>query len=172
MSLAARIPNKTQKRKELEDRALLSARALVDRMRTLYRELERLTGAPIAQHRVLSCIATEPGLAAARLAAKLGMQPPAVSHVLKSLTERGWIERRRTEDDQRSVSIHVTVQGQHILNASAGSAVGTLQRAVTGLENRDLSELANGLEALLAKLPEKEIDASIDRKRQAQIRKR
>jgi len=164
--------NKAQKRKELEAEALLAARTLVDRMRTLYRELERLTGAPIAQHRVLSCIATEPGLAAARLAAKLGMRPPAVSHVLKSLTERGWIARRRTVDDQRTVSIQITDLGQQVVNASAGSAVGTLQRAVSGLETADLSKLANGLWALLERLPEKDVDSPTARKRVAQAKKR
>ena len=164
MSPLSRKPTRKKMRSELETRALLSSRALVDRMRALYRELERSTGAPIAQHRVLVCIATEPGLAAARLAAKLGMQPPAVSHVLKSLTERGWIERRRTTNDQRTVSIHLTEQGEQVLSASAGSAVGTLQRAVSALQNNELAQLAEGLEALLAKLPIERNAAPTERK--------
>jgi len=138
----------------LEREALLSARALVDRMRTLYRELERMTDAPITVHRALACIGEEPGVPASRLATRLGMQRPAVSHVLKGLAGRGWIERRRHEGDQRSVEINVTAEGQKILRATSGRAVGTLQRAVRLLSERELDQLASGLAALLARLPD------------------
>jgi DNA-binding MarR family transcriptional regulator len=141
-------------RSALERDALLSARALVDRMRTLYRELERMTDAPITVHRALACIGEDPGIPASRLATRLGMQRPAVSHVLKGLAARGWIERRRHEGDQRSVQIHPTADGQQILRATSGRAVGTLQRAVRGLGARQLQQLADGLAALLARLPD------------------
>jgi len=142
------------RRGALERDALLSARALVDRMRTLYRELERMTDAPITVHRALACIGEDPGIPASRLATRLGMQRPAVSHVLKGLVARGWIERRRHEGDQRSVQIHPTADGQQILRATSGRAVGTLQRAVRGLNARQLQQLADGLAALLARLPD------------------
>jgi DNA-binding MarR family transcriptional regulator len=142
------------RRSALERDALLSARALVDRMRTLYRELERATDAPITVHRALACIGEEPGIPASRLATRLGMRRPAVSHVLKGLAARGWIERRRHEGDQRSVQIHATADGQQILRATSGRAVGTLQRAVRGMSARQLQQLADGLSALLARLPD------------------
>ncbi len=141
-------------RSALERDALLSARALVDRMRALYRELERMTDAPITVHRALACIGEEPGIPASRLATRLGMQRPAVSHVLKGLVARGWIERRRHDGDQRSVQIHPTAGGLQVLRATSGRAVGTLQRAVLGLSARQLRQLADGLAALLARLPD------------------
>lgn len=142
------------RRAGLEREALLAARTLVDRMRTLYRELERMTGAPITMYRALACIGENPGLPASQLAARLGMQRPAVSHVLKGLSARGWIERRRSDGDQRSVRISPTSQGQQILRATSGRAVGTLQRAVRGLSTLELRQLAGGLSSLLALLPE------------------
>lgn len=141
------------RRGTLESEALLSARALVDRMRTLYRELERMTDAPITVHRALACIGEDPGLPASQLAVRLGMQRPAVSHVLKGLAARGWIERRRHEGDQRSIQVHLTPEGQRILRATGGRAVGTLQRAVRGLSIPELRQLAAGLAALLGRLP-------------------
>jgi DNA-binding MarR family transcriptional regulator len=153
----ARAPNSRTgitRRAALEREALLSARALVDRMRTLYRDLERMTDAPITVHRALACIGENPGLPASQLAARLGMQRPAVSHVLKGLAARGWIERRRREGDQRSIQIHPTAEGQQILRATGGRAVGTLQRAVHGMGSRELQQLAAGLASLLARLPE------------------
>lgn len=141
------------RRAALERQALLAARELVDRMRTLYRELERLMDAPIAMHRALTCIGEHAGLPASELAMRLGLQRPAVSHVLKSLAARGWVERRRHDGDQRSIQIHPTAEGLQILRATGGRAVGTLQRAVRGLSARELQQLASGLASLLARLP-------------------
>jgi DNA-binding MarR family transcriptional regulator len=146
--------NPATHRDALERDALLSARALVDRMRAIYRELERATDAPITMHRALTCIAETPGLGASQLAMRLGMQRPAVSHVLKGLAARGWIERRRHDGDQRSIQLHATAVGQQILRATSGRAVGTLQRAVRGLSSRELAQLAAGLASLLARLPD------------------
>ncbi len=137
-----------------EQRALLAARALVDRMRTMYRELEQLTGAPITAHRALTCVGSEPGIAASKLAASLGMKRPAVSHVLKDLVERGWIERVRHDDDQRSVRLFVTQDGRKVLMATSGKAVATLQRAVSRLSDGELTSLAVALKTLLSHLPD------------------
>jgi DNA-binding MarR family transcriptional regulator len=140
-------------RTELERRALLAVRTLVDHMRTLYRELERSTDAPIAAHRALACVGDDPGMTASRLATELGMLPSATSHVLKSLESRGWIERRRSTADQRSVHIHITGEGRRLLRATRGRAVGALQRGVGRLRTAELAPLAEGIESLLAALP-------------------
>jgi DNA-binding MarR family transcriptional regulator len=152
MSRAKTLENETQE--AFANEALVATRALIDRMRTLYRELERMTGAPITLHRALVCIGNEPGLTASKLAAILGMQRPAVSRVLKSLVARGWIERRRSEDDQRAVRVHPTSAGKQLLQATAGRAVGTLQRAVCKLSTRDLEKLTEGINAVLQHLPD------------------
>jgi DNA-binding MarR family transcriptional regulator len=144
---------KDEERAALENRALLAARALVDRMRALYRELEQLTGAPISHHRALVSIGAEPGLTASRLAALLGMQRPAVSQLLKSMTQHGWVERRRSEADQRAVHIFVTAAGRQVLQATAGRAVFTLQRAVCSLPPDKLDAFIASVELLLTQLP-------------------
>lgn len=140
-------------RDRLERRALLATRSLVDRMRALYRELERLTGAPIAVHRALACIGDEPGITASRLAISLGMQRPAISHVLRGLVERGWVERVRSDTDQRSVRIYLTAAGRTLRGATAGRAVGALQRSVRRLSYDKLEALAAGVEEVLRHLP-------------------
>lgn len=152
--MKARQQARDESRIEMENRALRAARSLVDRMRTLYRELEQMTGAPIAWHRALVCIANEPGLPASRLAAQLGMQRSAVSQLLKSMSARGWIERRRSLEDQRTVQIHPTAEGRQILQATAGRAVFTLQRAVCSLPSKELDQFCASVELLLLQLPE------------------
>jgi DNA-binding MarR family transcriptional regulator len=136
-----------------EHRALLAARALVDRMRQLYRELEQLTGAPIGMHRALNVVGAEPGIQASLLAATLGMQRPAVSQLLKGMATRGWIERRRGELDHRSVEIYLTASGQRMLKVTVGRAVGVLQRAMHALGDDDVARLAEALPRLLQRLP-------------------
>jgi DNA-binding MarR family transcriptional regulator len=154
MAMGRKSQARDEERAALENRALLAARSLVDRMRALYRELERLTGAPITLHRAMVCIGAEPGLTASRLAQHLGMQRPAVSQLLSSLTQRGWIERRRSDRDQRAVQIHVTTEGRQLLQATAGRAVFTLQRAVCSLPEEKLEQLIASVELLLTQLPE------------------
>lgn len=141
-------------RAEREFAALRAARALVDRMRTLYAELESLTCAPISMHRALSSVGAAPGIHASALAEQLAMQRPATSQLLRSMVERGWVERRRDLADQRAVRIYLTVAGRRLLRATAGRAVGTLQRAVQALNRADLARLAAGLPALLHGLPD------------------
>lgn len=152
--MKGRHQTRNDSRAELESRALLAARTLVDRMRALYRELEQMTGAPIAWHRALVCIGNDPGLPASKLASQLGMQRSAVSQLLKSMSSRGWIERRRSLEDQRTVQVHPTAEGRQILQATAGRAVFTLQRAVCSLPNPELEHLIASVELLLTQLPE------------------
>jgi len=152
--MVRKLPAKDESRAAAENRALIAARTLVDRMRTLYRELEQVTGAPITVHRALVCIGNEPGLTASRLANLLGMQRPAVSQILKSLTHRGWVERRRSDDDQRAVQVYPTAEGRQTLQATAGRAVFTLQRAVCSLSDEQLQQLSASVEHLLTQLPE------------------
>jgi DNA-binding MarR family transcriptional regulator len=141
-------------RRETLRKALLSARRFVDDMRTRYRELERLTDASIAMHRALACIAATPGISASRLATMLGMKRPAVSHILKALAERGWIERVRTAADQRSVQLYLSPDGKQTVEDTAGRAVGTLQRAIGQLTDIEVDALSAGLAALLRELPQ------------------
>lgn len=151
---AAPPSNRSPRRAGREHRALLAARALVDRMRGLYRELEQLTGAPIGMHRALNAIGAAPGIQASRLAQLLGMQRPAVSQLLRGMAARGWIERRRGESDRRAVQIQLTPSGQRMLKVTVGRAVGILQRAVAALDDADVERLAESLPRLLQNLPE------------------
>lgn len=136
-------------REALERAALLQARTLVDRTRALYRELEQRTGATVQMHRALGCIDSAPGISASRLAAELGMERSALSHMLRALDERGWVQRRRAPDDQRSVRLHVTAAGRAVVGATSGRVAGILQRSVRQLSDAELAELERALAALL-----------------------
>jgi MarR family transcriptional regulator, organic hydroperoxide resistance regulator len=142
-----------QARAQLEQRALLAARELVDRMRGYYRELEQATGASIGMHRALNAIGASPGVQASQLAEALGMQRPAVSQLLKALVGREWVQRVRVEQDQRAIRLYLTPAGARFLRATSGRAVGRLQHAIAALAEPDLRQLAVALPALLDCLP-------------------
>lgn len=148
MAQSNRSPSRT--RAEREQTALLLARTLVDRTRTLYRELEQRTGAPVQAHRALAGISAAPGIQSSQLAQSLGMERSALSHLLRALSNQGWIERRRSADDQRSVHLFVTAAGNGILGATAGRMAGVLRRAVERLDSATLAELERSLQALLS----------------------
>jgi DNA-binding MarR family transcriptional regulator len=154
-------------RAQREQSALLLARTLVDRTRALYRELELRTGAPVQAHRALAGISANPGIPASQLAESLGMQRSALSHLLRTLAKEGWIERRRSDDDQRSVRLFVTAAGNGVVGATSGRIVGVLQHAVEQLDARHLLELERSLGALLKHIdgPSPDIILSADRRR-------
>ena len=79
----------------------------------------------------------------------LGMQRSALSHLLRTLAERGWIERRRRGEDQRSVHLFVTPAGRGIVGATDGRMVGVLRHAVEQLDDTQLEHLEHSLQALL-----------------------
>jgi DNA-binding MarR family transcriptional regulator len=153
MDPAQASPHRPQRRRALEAQALIEARALVDHMRTLYRELERRTGAPIAVHRVLHLVESEPGITASRLAAQLGIKRPNLSHLLRLMAGNGWIRRHRADHDQRSVCLYVTPAGRDMIGATHGRVAGVLQRAIQGLTLGDLRRLQPALRALVRRLP-------------------
>ncbi len=140
-------------RRELERAGLIAARAFIEDMRSRYRDLEKLTGASISIHRALACVAAQPGISASAVASTLGMKRPALSHILKGLAERGWIERLRAPADHRTVQLHLSVTGKQTVEATAGRAVGTLQRAIGRLSVQEVASLSSGLTALLRELP-------------------
>lgn len=138
---------------ERQRRALLAARVLIDRMRVIYGQIERLTDAPVSAQRALACIADDPGIAASQLARVLGIQRSGVSHILKLLVARNWVQRRREADDQRSVQLHLTTSGRRILRLTTVRAAGALRQAVGHLTGAQLKQVDEGLSALNGLLP-------------------
>ncbi|MFM1886796.1 MAG: hypothetical protein RL026_1953 [Pseudomonadota bacterium] len=139
-------------RSTTERSALALTRELVDHMARIYRDLERATGAPIALHRALSCIVADPGVPASTLARRLGVHNSAVSQLLRGLEARGWVERRRAPEDQRTVRLFATEAGSAIEQATHGPNAVRLQDGVRRLTDPELRALMEGAAALLRAL--------------------
>ena len=104
----------------------------------------------------LLCCAVEyprrnPGKAAT--VAQMNVLVPAVSRTLRSLQEKGWIERAVDECDRRSVRVTATPAGEEMLRANMKRVVNALNRIMsvfTEEEMRTIAELyskfANSME--------------------------
>ena len=93
----------------------------------------------VSQYLALRAVADEP-LTAAELARRAGVSSPAVSQLLATLVEAGWIERREAPSDRRRQDVSLTATGHAVL------------RSATVLLSAQLAEL-------LVEVPAPELDA-------------
>lgn len=120
-----------------------------------------IEGMTASEFSVLCCVVEyprkNPGAASvADIAAQMGVSVPAVSRTLRSLQEKGWIERTVDETDRRSVRVTATNSGEENMRRNFRRVVDALNRIMsvfTEDEMRTIAELyskfANATEAQL-----------------------
>lgn len=78
--------------------------------------LERDRGLTLSQYGLLQPLAaSNDGARVSDLAAQAGIAPPTATRILDALERRGIIERRRSADDRRGVSVTLTDFGREVL---------------------------------------------------------
>ena len=81
------------------------------------------------QDTLLALVWAEPGLRQAKLADRLGVEPPTVSRMIARLERGGLIERRRDPHDARLWRIHPTPRSR-LLEATVRRSWGELEEAI------------------------------------------
>lgn len=94
---------------------------------------------PRSELEVMRLLGRRPGLGVNAVARELGLRPSNVSASVRSLVDRGLVERRESPGDGRQVLLHLTPQ------------------AVAGRRQRE-QEWGGQLESLLAQLPPEQRD--------------
>lgn len=89
-----------------------------------------------AHANVLRVIATEPGRSHQSLSSTSGLVPARLAVILDELEQRGLIERRRHEKDQRLVALFLTASGQQFMGQLAAAGADH-EREITGALNED-----------------------------------
>ena len=84
----------------------------------MYNEEAKLFGATMAVGFTLLSIDPKTGTPSTSLGPKMGMEATSLSRILKSMEEKGLIERRPNPDDGRGVLIHLTEFGLEKRNDS------------------------------------------------------
>ena len=113
-------------------------------------------GLSSAQWRLLARAAKEPGVAQARLAELLEIEPISVSRLVDRMEEAGWIERRPDPTDRRVRQIFPTERSLAAFGAIKGVAGEVYEEALAGLSGEARKALIQGLTALVDNLSDGE----------------
>lgn len=127
-------------------------RILLAAVREHFHSVDSRVGLGTVQAWALSIIDAQPGIGVARLAGALDVCQPTASNVVKSLCERGLIERRRGASDRRTVQLFILDEGRSALSRARSVFSGPLASAIAILDAKTLLELGDDLNQLLARM--------------------
>lgn len=83
--------------------------------------LERDRGLTLSQYGLLQPLASSSdGARVSELATRAGIAAPTATRILDALVRRGVVERRRSAEDRRGVSVTLTPHGREILRSEDG----------------------------------------------------
>jgi DNA-binding MarR family transcriptional regulator len=102
-------------------------------------------GLSAAQWRLLVRVAKEEGVAQARLAELLEIEPISVSRLIDRMEEGGWIERRPDAADRRVRMIFPTGKSRDAYAGIKGMAGEVYEHALQGLSPQERQILIKGL---------------------------
>ena len=113
-------------------------------------------GLSAAQWRLLVRVAKEEGVAQARLAELLEIEPISVSRLIDRMEEGGWIERRADAADRRVRMIFPTAKSREAYAKVKGLAGEVYEQSLAGLPPEARRTLIKGLETIVENLSDGE----------------
>ena len=139
-----------------ERRAWLALYAVATRLTpTLDADLFKRARITLFDYHVLAMTSEEPGraLPMSELAARSNASLSRLSHVVKKLEGRGWMERTPSPDDARVTMAALTDEGMAALEGLAPDHVRTVRDLVfDGLDARDVEDLERVGRRILARI--------------------
>lgn len=124
-----------------------------------FQDVEKITGVSGAQLWALSLVADNAGAGVGALARALAVHQSTASNLLRGLAARGLVARQRRGADQRNVQLFATAKGLRVLKRAPRPRIGVLQQALADLPPRRLKSLYRELEALIAAMQRKDLQA-------------
>jgi DNA-binding MarR family transcriptional regulator len=82
------------------------------------------------------------------LAERMSVSAPTMSNTITTLEERGWVQRRRSDEDRRVVWIEITDEGRAALDAMQSEVQMRIAHLLEGLSEEESVMLLNGLTIL------------------------
>jgi len=113
-------------------------------------------GLSAAQWRLLVRVAKEEGVAQARLAELLEIEPISVSRLIDRMQEGGWIERRADATDRRVRTIYPTAKSRDAYAHVKSLAGEVYEEALAGLSPQARRALVEGLSRVIDNLSDGE----------------
>jgi DNA-binding MarR family transcriptional regulator len=92
------------------------------------------------------------GISQADLARATQTDPALTGRALETLVERGWVHRRRSEDDRRQYVLELSPAGERARKRVEDARERIAERVVAGLSERDLDDFDRIAHKILAAL--------------------
>jgi DNA-binding MarR family transcriptional regulator len=105
-----------------------------------------------AQAKFLRHIGRNSRISQADLARATDTAPTLTGRALETLVERGWVRRKRSEEDRREYVLELTASGQRTRQQVEEARKGILDRVTAVLDERDLEDFDRIVKKILAAL--------------------
>jgi DNA-binding MarR family transcriptional regulator len=93
-----------------------------------------------AQAKLLRHIGQDSRISQADLARATGTAPTLTGRALEPLVQRGWVRRKRSEEDRRQYVLELTAAGQRARERVLKVRGGIIERLVGALDERDMAD--------------------------------
>ena len=123
-------------------------------------------GLSAAQWRLLVRVVKEEGIAQARLAELLEIEPISVSRLIDRMVEAGWIERRSDPRDRRVRTIYPTARSREAYGEIKSHAGEVYEEALSGIPTEARKVLIDGLVRIVSNLSDGDADGNDQSPRQ------
>lgn len=145
---------------EIEDHIVASIRRIIRAIDLQSRRLQdrhKLTGPQIATLRAAQRMGA---ITISALARAVHLSQPTVSGILNRLERRGLVERKRSDDDRRSVVIEVTEEGRRVLDEAPSLLQERFRAELARLEDWERHWMLSALERIASMMDAEGIDAA------------
>jgi DNA-binding MarR family transcriptional regulator len=105
-----------------------------------------------AQAKFLRHIGRHSRISQADLARATDTAPTLTGRALETLIERGWVRRKRSEEDRREYILELTASGQRTRQRVEEAREAIVERVATVLDERDLEDFDRIAKKILAAL--------------------
>lgn len=117
-------------------------------MRVMSAEMRQLQHGIHPGHIHLLRLLEKKPISQSELASRMAVSPPTMSNTINAVEERGWVQRRRAENDRRVVWIEITEAGKDALDRMDRGVEEKMAQLLSGLDEEQTDSLLNGLTVL------------------------
>lgn len=145
---------------DIEDHIVASIRRIIRAIDLQSRRLQdrhKLTGPQLATLRAAERLGA---ITISALARAVHLSQPTVSGILNRLERRGLVERKRSDDDRRSVVIEVTEEGRRLLDEAPSLLQERFRAELARLEDWERHWMLAALERIASMMDAEGIDAA------------
>ena len=142
------------------DELLIALRKVIRAIDLHSKQLNKTSGLTGPQLLIMHEVAQTDGITASRIAQNVNLSPATVTNILDRLESRALVRRVRSELDKRRVSLHLTEQGQALLEKAPQPLQEHFIHKFSNLEEWEQTLLLSSMQRIAAMMDADNIDAS------------